>query len=124
MPRWDDHVALYEEVFEPLSLVFAQQAIARLGLRSGQCVLDVAAGAGGAALAMAKAGALVTAIDGSPGMIERIRRRAEAAHVAVDSRVMDGQALEFPDAQFDAALSVFGVTLFPDAAKGLSEMRR
>lgn len=121
---WDDHVVLYQEVFEPLSLAFARAAIARLGLRRGERVLDVAAGTGGAALAMAAAGARVTAVDGSPGMIERIRRRAKAAHVGVDARLMDGQALDCPDVAFDAALSVFGVILFPDAAKGLSEMRR
>jgi ubiquinone/menaquinone biosynthesis C-methylase UbiE len=121
---WDDHVVLYEEVFEPLSLAFARQATARLGLRRGERVLDVAAGAGGAALAMAEAGALVTAIDGSPRMIDRIRSRAEAAHVALDARVMDGQALDYPDHAFDAAISVFGVILFPDVVKGLSEMRR
>jgi ubiquinone/menaquinone biosynthesis C-methylase UbiE len=122
--RWDDHVVLYQEVFEPLSLAFARQAIAGLDLRSGERVLDVAAGAGGAARAMAEAGARVAAIDGSPGMIDRICRRAEAAHVGIDARVMDGQALEYPDGAFDAALSVFGVILFPDAAKGLAEMRR
>jgi len=37
---------------------------------------------------------------------------------------MDGQALAFPSAMFDAALSVFGVILFPSAELGLSEMRR
>ena len=122
--RWDDHVVLYEEVFEPLSLAFARRAIARLDLRSGERVLDVAAGAGGAALALAEADAVVTAIDGSLRMINRIRRRAEVARVGLDARVMDGQELDFPDAFFDAALSIFGVILFPDAARGLAEMRR
>jgi SAM-dependent methyltransferase len=37
---------------------------------------------------------------------------------------MDGQALQFKDATFDAALSVLGIILFPDAARGLAEMRR
>ncbi len=124
VPRWDDHVVLYQEVFEPLSLAFARAAIAGLDLRSGERVLDVAAGTGGAALAMADTGALVTAIDGSPSMIETIRRRAEAAHVGIKARAMDGQALDCPDSAFDAALSAFGVILFPDAAKGLAEMRR
>ena len=122
--RWDDRVALYEQAFEPLSLAFARQAIGRIGPRPGMRVLDVAAGAGGAALALAEAGAVVTATDASPRMIDRVRRRAGAAGVAVDARVMDGTALEFPDAAFDAALSVFGVILFPDAVAGLSEMRR
>jgi ubiquinone/menaquinone biosynthesis C-methylase UbiE len=122
--RWDDHVVLYEEVFEPLSLAFARQVIARLDLRSGERVLDVAAGSGGASLALAETGAAVTAIDASCRMIARIGRRAEVARVGVDARVMDGQNLDFPGAVFDAALSIFGVILFPDAARGLAEMRR
>ena len=52
--RWDDHVALYEQAFEPLSLAFARQAIGRIGPRPGVRVLDVAAGAGGAALVLPK----------------------------------------------------------------------
>jgi len=122
--RWDDHVDLYEEVFEPLSLAFARQAIARLELRPGARVLDVAAGAGGAALALARAGAAVTAVDASAGMVERLRRRAAEAGVAVEAQVMDGGALAFPDGSFDAALSVFGVILFPDPVGGLAQMRR
>jgi ubiquinone/menaquinone biosynthesis C-methylase UbiE len=122
--RWDDHVVLYEEVFEPLSLAFAREAIARLDLRPGERVLDVAAGAGGAALEVAAAGARVTAVDGSPRMFERIVARAREARIEIDARVMDGHALAFPDASFDAAISIFGVILFPDAPKGLGEMRR
>jgi ubiquinone/menaquinone biosynthesis C-methylase UbiE len=122
--RWDDHVALYEQVFEPLTVEFAHAAIRRLQVRPGERVLDIASGAGGAALALAEAGVAVTAIDGSVGMIDRVRARAAAHGVAVDARVMDGMRLEFPDHAFDAALSVLGVVLFPDAAKGLREMRR
>jgi ubiquinone/menaquinone biosynthesis C-methylase UbiE len=122
--RWDDHVRLYEEVFEPLSLAFARRAMARLEVRPGMRVLDVAAGPGAAALALAERGAAVTAVDGSAAMVDRIRRRAEAAGARVEARAMDGMNLAFPDAAFDAALSVFGVILFPDAARGLSEMRR
>ena len=122
--RWDDHVVLYEEVFEPLSLAFARKAIEKLRLGAGDRVLDIAAGAGGPTIAMAEMGAHTTAIDASAGMIARLRRRAAAAGLAVDARVMDGMVLGLPDAAFDAALSVFGVILFPDAAKGLREMRR
>ena len=111
-------------MFEPLSLAFARRAIARLDLRSGERVLDVAAGAGGAALAMAEAGAA------------RHGHRRIARHGRADPPTRRGgacrrrrprhgrQALDFPDAAFDAALSVFGVILFPDAARGLAEMRR
>ena len=40
------------------------------------------------------------------------------------ARQMDGQALDLPDASFDAAFSNFGVMLFPDWRAGLAEMAR
>src|SRR6516225_1271533 len=122
--RWDDHVLMYEAVFEPFTLQFAHAAISALGLAAGQSVLDVGAGCGGAALAMAEQGLRVTAIDASARMIERILARADGRGVRIEARVMDGQALQFDDATFDAALSVLGIVLFPDAERGLAEMRR
>jgi SAM-dependent methyltransferase len=122
--RWDDHVGVYEAVFEPFTLQFAHAAIATLQLGAGQSVLDVAAGSGGAALAMAAQGLRVTAIDASARMVDRILMRAAEHGVVVQAQVMDGQALQFKDATFDGALSVLGVILFPQAERGLAEMRR
>jgi SAM-dependent methyltransferase len=122
--RWDDHVCVYEEVFEPFTLQFAQAAIDQLGLSAGQAVLDVGAGSGGAALVMAERGLRVTAIDASPRMVERLTARATARGLSIDAHVMDGQALDLSDASFDAALSVLGIILFPNAERGLAEMRR
>jgi ubiquinone/menaquinone biosynthesis C-methylase UbiE len=122
--RWNDFVRAYEEVFEPCSLGFAEPAIASLGLEAGRRVLDVGCGSGGAAIRMAAQGCVVTAIDAATRMVERTRERAGAAGVSVDARVMDGMALSYADAAFDAALSVLGVILFPDPVAGLSEMRR
>src|SRR5215469_2422008 len=113
---WDDHVCLYEEVFEPLSQRLALKAIEALSLKPGASVIDSAAGAGGTALELARRGARVTAVDASAGMAARMKERATAAGLPLDVLVMDGQRLAFPDASFDAALSVFGVILYPDAA--------
>ena len=120
--RWDDHVSVYEQVFEPFSMAFADIAIERLKVGAGARVLDVGAGCGGAALALARRGCVVAAIDASARMIERIESRK--AELQVSAVVMDGQALNYADDTFDAALSVFGVILFPDAVRGLAEMRR
>ena len=122
--RWDDHVLLYESVFEDFSLQFAEIAIRALDLRAGQSVLDVGAGSGGVALTLARRGYRVSAIDASSGMVARINERVEASGLSIDARIMDGEALSFADAQFDAALSVFGVILFPNAERGLQEIRR
>jgi len=118
---------LYEEVFEPLTLALAATAIDRLRLAAGHRVIDIAAGCGGAALMLAARGADVLAVDASARMVERIRIRL-AARADVGSRVkaevMDGAALAVADATMDAALSVFGVVLFPDAVAGVGEMTR
>jgi ubiquinone/menaquinone biosynthesis C-methylase UbiE len=122
--RWDDHVGVYEAVFEPFTSAFAEAAIAHLALQPGDQVLDVGAGAGGATLLLAQRRMNVTAIDGSAGMIARLHERAAAEGLTVEAQVMDGQALTFPSASFDATLSVFGVILFPDAERGMLEIHR
>ena len=122
--RWDDHVSVYEAVFEPFTGQFAEPAIERLKLAAGNRVLDVGAGTGGAALALAERGTIVTAIDASANMCDRIAERVRDRNLPVTVAAMDGQSLDFPNATFDAALSVFGVILFPDAVRGLAEMRR
>jgi SAM-dependent methyltransferase len=120
--EWDHHVSVYEAVFEPFSLQFAKAAIRKLDLVPGAHVLDVGAGSGGAALTLAQMGYKVTAIDASLEMCRRIAARAQG--LPIDARAMDGQELSLPDASFDAAISVFGVSLFPEAARSLAEMRR
>jgi ubiquinone/menaquinone biosynthesis C-methylase UbiE len=124
--RWDDHVLVYEQVFEPFSSDCATAAVASLGLQPGARCLDVGCGSGGAALILAASGMNVDAVDASGAMIARARARAQGQGVAgrIQASVMDGQALTFPDTSFDAAISVFGVILFPDAVRGLAELRR
>jgi SAM-dependent methyltransferase len=124
--RWDDHVAVYEQVFEPLSSAFASQALKRLDLRPGERLIDVGAPPAPAAHMAAARGADVMAIDASPAMAARIAMRATDAAVGdrVHARVMDGMALDLPDASFDAAISLFGVILFPDAGAGMREIAR
>jgi SAM-dependent methyltransferase len=122
--RWDDHVGLYEDVFEPLTQYWSLAAIEALGLEPHSRVLDSAAGAGGAALELARRGHTVTAIDASWPMVARTKERASASGLEVEVLTMDGQNLTFADASFDAAVSILGVILFPDAVRGLSELRR
>ena len=126
--RWDDHVGVYEAVFEPLTNAFARAALDQLNLRPGEKLIDIGAGAGGAALiAAAEHGADVVAIDASREMISRINTRAQQRPDCVSrvrAEIMDGMALSLPDARFDAAISVFGVILFPDAVGGMREIAR
>ena len=121
-PRhWDTAAQHYEKTAHPFTARFAEAALARITLTPDSDVLDVATGTGALALAAARTGAQVLATDFSPGMVACV---AAAGLPNVEARVMDGQALDLPDASFDAAFSIFGVIMFPDWRKGLAEMRR
>ncbi|MGU3402170.1 class I SAM-dependent methyltransferase [Methylobacterium brachiatum] len=119
--RWNKAAEHYERTAHPFTSRFAEAALARVPLTSGSRVLDVAAGTGALALAAARTGARILATDFSPGMVDRI---AAAGLPNVEAKVMDGQALDLPDAGFDAVFSIFGVILFPDWRRGLAEMAR
>ncbi len=66
----------------------------------------------------------VTAIDLSPKMLRRAEARAKRDDIPVSLLTMDAQALDFPDAQFDAAAATFVFCSVPDPVLGLSEVRR
>jgi len=119
--HWDSSAERYEETAHPYTARYVEAALAHVPLSPVSRVLDIAAGTGALALAAAWTGAQVLATDFSPGMVARIAARAMAN---VEAQVMDGQALDLPDAGFDAVFSIFGVFMFPDWRKGLAEMAR
>lgn len=122
---WDAVAETYERAFEGFTEQFAREAIGLVGLKSGERVLDVAAGTGTLAMAAARQGAEVVAVDFSPAMIRRLWARVRADNLSrASAEVMDGQALAFRDNSFDAVFSVFGLVFFPDLARGFHQMWR
>jgi ubiquinone/menaquinone biosynthesis C-methylase UbiE len=93
-------------------------------IRAGWRVLDVACGSGNAAIAAARRGAEAVGIDYVPALLARGRRRAGAEGLGVDLVEGDAEAIPFPDASFDAVLSVFGAMFAPDHARAFSELAR
>jgi ubiquinone/menaquinone biosynthesis C-methylase UbiE len=86
--------------------------------------LDVAAGCGALSIPAARLGAQVLATDQSAAMLERLAERARGRGLKLETRVMDGHTLKLDDNSFDVAGPQFGVMLFPDMPKGISEMTR
>jgi ubiquinone/menaquinone biosynthesis C-methylase UbiE len=87
--------------------------------------LDIAAGPGTLAVRLAPRVGHVVAVDFAEVMIERLRghiMRSRAANL--EAKLMNGEELEFEDASFDAAASMFGVCLFDSRRRGLEEMLR
>lgn len=93
-------------------------------VRAGEQVIDVAAGNGNATLAAARRFANVTSTDYVPALLEKGRVRAAAEGLPVAFREADAEALPFPDAGFDVALSTFGVMFAPDHVRSAGEMLR
>src|SRR5438270_12384069 len=74
--------------------------------QAGWRVLDVATGSGNAALAAARRGCAAVGVDYVPALLERGRLRAQAEHPDVEFVEGDAESLPFPDASFDAVVSV------------------
>ena len=95
-----------------------------LDLRSGQKVLDVAAGNGNVTLAAARRWCEVVSTDYVPALLERGRERAAAERLAIEFREADAEALPFADASFDAVVSTFGVMFTADQDQAAAELVR
>jgi ubiquinone/menaquinone biosynthesis C-methylase UbiE len=95
-----------------------------LDVRSGQKVLDVAAGNGNVSLAAARRWCDVTSTDYVPALLERGRVRAVAEGLTIDFREADAEALPFADGSFDAVVSTFGVMFTPDQDRAAAELVR
>jgi ubiquinone/menaquinone biosynthesis C-methylase UbiE len=93
-------------------------------LQAGWRVLDVATGSGNAAIAAARRGCRATGVDYVPALLERGRIRAAAEHLDVQFVEGDAEDLRFPDASFDALLSIYGVMFAPNHRQAAAELSR
>lgn len=104
--------------------IVGEQLCEAIDLRSGQKVLDVAAGNGNATLAAARRWCDVVSTDYVPSLLERGRLRAGAEGLTIEFREADAEALGFADATFDVVVSTFGVMFTPDQDKAAAEFTR
>jgi ubiquinone/menaquinone biosynthesis C-methylase UbiE len=104
--------------------IVGEELCEALDVRSGQKVLDVAAGNGNASLAAARRWCDVVATDYVPALLERARERAAAERLDIEFREADAEALSFPNGSFDVVVSTFGVMFTPDQDCAAVEMVR
>lgn len=98
--------------------------IARLELKPGERVLDVACGTGNTAIPAAQAGAKVIGIDIASNLIAQARERARQAGTDAQFREGDAEQLDFPEASFDVVISVFGAMFAPRPERVAAEFLR
>ncbi len=98
-----------------------------LQLRPGSGVLDVAAGRGTSALALAgRFGCHVVGIDLSPANVLAARKQATLTGLARSTsfEVADAEVLPFAAGEFDAVICECAFCTFPDKPRAASEMAR
>lgn len=98
---------------------------AEVAVTPGATVLDLGCGAGHASFAVASSAAEVTAYDPTAEMLETVHREAALRGFA-HLRTLQGvaEALPFPDAHFDLAISRYSAHHWHDVPAALREVRR
>ena len=114
----------YPLMVETFLLPLGPRLIDACAITPAARVLDVAAGTGNAAIPAAQRGAVVTASDLTPELLEAGRRRAEAAGLQLDWVEADAEHLPFEDESFDVVISSIGVMFAPHHQESADELVR
>lgn len=115
-----DYPAVATEIIPSLGPVLVEAC----GIKADHRVLDVAAGAGNAAIPAARTGADVVASDLTPELLAVGHRAAQAQGVDLEWVEGDAESLPFPDADFDVVMSCVGVMFAPRHGTAADELVR
>lgn len=118
---------LLGDSYHPGGTALTRRLATAVGLRHGECVLDVAAGRGTTAVLLAQEyGARVDGVDLSPANVALGQGAAASAAVAdqVTFAVGDAEQLRYPDDSFDVIISECAFCTFPDKAAAAAEFAR
>lgn len=118
--RWAD---IYDHEGNPLIALEEPVVQGALGDVRGLAVLDLGCGTGRHALWLAQAGARVTAVDFSEGMLEQARRKPGADAVRFLAHDLL-RPLPFPDRAFDRVVSGLVLEHLADLGAFFAEVRR
>jgi phosphatidylethanolamine/phosphatidyl-N-methylethanolamine N-methyltransferase len=115
---------IYDDSFDWALGPGRRWAVQRMPIEAGQRVLEVGVGTG-LSLPHYPADCTVTGIDISEEMLDRARDRAdELQSDNADLRLMDAYDLSFGDATFDHVLAPYVISVVPEPARVMEEIRR
>jgi SAM-dependent methyltransferase len=126
--EWLDRMDGYARDATPKTRPFAEALVAMVAPPPGARVLDVATGSGSVAVEAGKRvgpGGSVLATDFMPEWEPYVARlAADEGLENIAFATMPAEALDLPDASFDAVLCQFGLMFVSDRVQALREMRR
>ena len=96
----------------------------RLDIPPGTRLLDVACGAGQLTIPAARKGIRVTGLDLAANLVQQARARAAAEGLQIQVDEGDAESLPYPDASFDAVMSLIGSMFAPRPELVAAEMLR
>lgn len=120
--RYSFYAPFFDAIVQPLESA-RRRAIELLDPKPDEHVLIVGAGTG-CDLKFLPRGLDIKAIDISPAMIDRVRRRAEELGCPVHAEVMDGETLPFKDAEYDHVILHLILAIIPDPVACAKEATR
>ncbi len=120
---YDRWALVYDHDANPLPALEEPTVCAAVGDVAGRVVLDLGCGTGRHAVWLAEAGAQVTAVDFSEGMLDEARRKPGAAAVRFLAHDLH-RPLPFPDAAFDLVVSALVLEHLCDLRAFFAEARR
>jgi ubiquinone/menaquinone biosynthesis C-methylase UbiE len=122
-----DSAHAYEQYLASAFRPWADELIARAGLRRGERVLDVACGTGivaRQAAAVVGTGGRIVGVDVNEDMLRVARAASASGSLPIEWQQGDAEALPFPDRAFDVVFCHQGLVFFPQPAAALAGMRR
>jgi SAM-dependent methyltransferase len=102
----------------------AEQFMARLPLKSGLRVLDVACGTGNLAVIAARHGCETQGVDIASNLVVQARARAQREGLVIQYREGDAEQLPYADGNFDAVVSMYGIMFAPQPDLVAAELKR
>ncbi|EJF11700.1 class I SAM-dependent methyltransferase [Pontibacter sp. BAB1700] len=121
--RYTFYLPVYDLIADRIFRRYRKRSIELLKAKPDDAILIVGAGTG-LDLPYLQGYAHITANDITPGMITKLKVRAEKLGIPVDAQVMDGQQLRYPDNSFDAVILHLIIAVIPDSVACIREVER
>ncbi|WP_266206299.1 class I SAM-dependent methyltransferase [Pontibacter kalidii] len=121
--RYTLYLPVYDFIADRIFRKYRERSVRLLGAKPNDAILILGAGTG-LDLPYLQGYTHLTAIDITPGMITKLKQRAEELHIPVNARVMNGQQLTFADASFDAVILHLILAVIPDPVACIKEVER